>query len=174
MKIMDINYHEIELYIGFTKKMVNFCKRNSILWKVMFNLDLFEKGETKEEASEINEKILQEKQNIEAISNFKNIWKNDEYINYLNKSLEIIQIKIFKMNKEKEKQIIEQKIADLIKKLNTAQINDQNKIKMRDSLKSIFEKGERTKEFLEIYESKVNNFLKDFELHKIGLLNKNI
>ena len=162
----EINYNEIELYIGFTKKMANFCKRNSILWKAMFGLDLFEKKETKEEALEIKEKILQEKQNIEAISNFKNIWKNDEYINYLNKSLEIIKIKILKMNKEKEKQMIEQKIADLIKKLTTTPINDESMKKMRDIMKSNFETGEPTKEFLAQCESKVNEFLKSLTSSK--------
>lgn len=162
----DINFNEIELYSSFTKKMVNFCKRNSILWKIILNQNLFEKKETKEEALKIRDKLLEEKKYIETIYNFKNIWKNNEYIKYIDKCLEIINKKILKFEKENEKLILEQKIADLIKKLNSTGKIDETMQKMKESYKSIFEKGERTKAFLEECELKVSAFLKNLENSK--------
>jgi hypothetical protein len=49
-KLFDIiNFNEIELYISFTRKIVNFCKRNSMLWKIILGQNLFEKKESIEE-----------------------------------------------------------------------------------------------------------------------------
>ena len=168
----DINFEEIDLYTSFTKKMVNFCLRNSILWKTMFYEPLFKgKKETKEEALDIKEKIKNEKSYIESILPLKNIWKNDEYIKYLDKNLELINKIILKLDKEKEKLIIDEKIGDLISKLNNKKIDDESMSIMRKSIIEVFEKGERTKDFLAECESRTSVFLKS--LNSIQLAYKN-
>ena len=109
-KLFDkINFNEIELYLNFTRKMVNFCKRNSKLWKIMLKQNLFEKKESIEEANEIKKKIINEKDYILTISPLKNIWISDEYIKYLDDGLIYIENKTYELDKDQEKKMIKKK-----------------------------------------------------------------
>ena len=160
----DINYNEIELYMDFTRKMTNFCNRNTMLWKIIFSLNLFEKKETKEEALEIRQKILEEKDYISNISPLKKIWTNEEYIKNLDDGLAFINKKIYELEKDKEKTIIKEKITYLIQKLNKGTYKEESTRKIKESIVENIKNIEPTEENLANCESIVSNFLNSLNI----------
>ena len=160
----EIDFNEIELYVNFTRKMVNFCNRNSMLWKIIFKINLFEKDETKEEALEIKQKILDEKEYILSILPLKNIWTNEEYVKKLGSGLNYIEKKLYELEEEKEKSIIKSKISDLIQKLNKANYPEESMRKTKESMVENLNNIELTEENLINCESIVSNFLNSLNI----------
>ena len=167
----ELNFNDIELYINFTRKMTNFCNRNSMLWKIIFSINLFEKNETKEEAIEIKQKIIEEKEYISNIFQLKNIWSNSEYIKILDDGLNYINKKIYELEKDKEKSIIKNKISDLIQKLNKADYKEESMKKTKESIVGNLKNIEPTKENLANCESIVSEFLNSLNIAQQDIRN---
>ena len=159
----EINFKEIELYISFTRKMVNFGKKNSMLWKIMFNQNLFEKKETIEEASEIKNRIILEKNSILNISHLKN-WDNKFYVKCLDKGLDFIESKINNLKNDEETIQLKNKFNILINELNKVNIDEKSKKEERDSLIDMIKKKKLNKENYSECKNKVNEFLEYLNL----------
>ena len=154
----EIKFNEIDSYISFTRKMVNFCRRNSMLWKIILKQNLFEKKETIEEAFEIKKKIEEEKYNVLNISCLNN-WKNSYYISFLDDGMKFIENKINKLKNDELKINIENKINNLINNLKKANIDEENSIKIKDSLIKKFKNIQRTEKNYQECENELKEFL---------------
>ena len=160
---------EINEYILFSKSMVNYLNKNSILWKIQtqYDNDIIEQLEynimmAENEKNELNKEIYKIDNSIWSIQNAENLLKS-----YILDCNEIKSHGILDKNKKE----IKDKLQKLCEKLNSFSLENKEDIIFKNTLieniKSLINDKEKlNNEYYQRYENVVYNFLNNMQEEK--------